>query len=135
MKKLMKIITAVKIYRDKRGWVINPLEEAALPHNDVGNLHVVSLNPDTIRGNHFHPDTREWLLVFDGPTLVSGRSNGENSINSFLVEEDKPTLFEIPPGVEHAIKNISDKVIYLLSFSESGERETVHCQNLFDLDK
>ncbi len=70
-----------------------------------------------MRGNYYHPDTREWLLVFDGPTVVSGRLNSEFSVDIILVEENKPTLIEIPPGAEHAIKNMSPGIIYFLGSS------------------
>ena len=86
MKGLIKIDIEDKVYIDERGWVINPLEQASLAFDNVGNLHAVSLNPDAIRGNHYHPNTREWLLVFDGPTLVSGRLNSASSVDTMLVE-------------------------------------------------
>ena len=131
MEGIKKIDIEDNIYIDKRGWVINPFEQASIPHEKVGNLHVVSLHPHAVRGNHYHPDTREWLLVFDGPTLVSGRLNSEFTVDTILVEENKPTLIEIPPGAEHAIKNISHRINYFLSFSDSEERETIQCPDLF----
>ncbi len=121
------------IFEDERGWVINPFEAASIPYDKVGNLHAVSMHPGMIRGNHSHPDAREWLVVFDGPALVIVRTNNNGQIDTLRSEEGKPAMIEIPPGAEHAIKNISDKDIFLLSFGDNRERQTLRCENLFDI--
>lgn len=37
-------------WHDHRGWGINTLEAAGLSRESLGNLHVVSIKPGTIRG-------------------------------------------------------------------------------------
>jgi len=129
---LKKIDIEGMIFKDERGWLINPFEAASIPYDKVGNLHAVSMHPGMIRGNHSHPDSREWLAVFDGPALVTVRTNINCPKATLHIEEGKPALIEIPPGADHAIKNISDKDIFLLSFGDNSERQTLRCENLFD---
>ena len=132
MKPLFKIDLEKRIFIDERGWVVNPIEVSSIASDTMGNLHAASIQPNAIRGNHSHPDCREWLFVFDGPALVSGKFKSGEYTETFQVEKDQPALFEIPPGAEHAIKNISDHIIYILSFSDIRDRTTEKCENLFD---
>jgi len=120
------------IFEDERGWVINPYEAASIPYDKIGNLHAVSMHPGMIRGNHSHPDSREWLVVFNGPALVSVRTTSGGSVETLQCKEGMPFMIEIPACAEHAIKNISDNDIFLLSFGDNLERQTLRCENLFD---
>jgi len=122
-----------KIYCDERGWVTNPLEVVSLSRESLYCLHIASIKPGSIRGNHYHTNAIEWLLVCGGPAIVVWRSN-DKSICNFFVDVDKPAMFEIPPQMEHAVLNTSEKDIYVLSFSNSEDRETIPCTSLFKPD-
>lgn len=119
-------------WHDHRGWGINPLEAAGLSRESLGNLHVVSIKPGTIRGNHYHSRATEWMLVCGGPAKVVWRSADDDSIREALVSEAELVLFEIPPNVKHAVINNSKGDIYVLSFSNSYDRGTVPCPSLFE---
>jgi dTDP-4-dehydrorhamnose 3,5-epimerase-like enzyme len=119
-------------WKDDRGWGINPLEAAGLSRESLGNLHVVSIEPGAIRGNHYHTSATEWILICSGPAKVVWRSRDADSIHETLVSGTEPALFEIPPNVGHAVLNNSKGYVYLISFSDSYERGTVRCSSLFD---
>ena len=128
-----KVVELRKAIRaDDRGWSINPLEAVGLSRESLGNLHVVSMRPGTVRGNHYHTEATEWLLVCRGPAEVVWRRAGDDSIRNANVSKAGPVLFKIPPNVKHAVLNESNEEIYLMSFSDSSERGTVHCPSLFD---
>jgi len=132
MASLKRVELRETTWRDDRGWGINPLEAAGLSRESLGNLHVVSIKPGTIRGNHYHTSATEWILVCGGPAKVVWRSGDEDFIHEALVRKAEPALFEIPPNVEHAVLNNSKGDIYLISFSDSYERGTVRCSSLFE---
>ena len=132
MNDIQKIQLKNKINLDKRGWVINPLDAVSLSREFLCYFHVVSLKPGSIRGNHYHTNAKEWLLVCEGPAIVAWRSNDNNSICKNLVNKGEPSMYEINPQVEHAIMNTSDKDIFLISFSNSEKRETLQCSSLFE---
>lgn len=132
MKDIQKIQLKNKIILDSRGWVINPLDVASLSKESLCYFHVVSLKPGNIRGNHYHTNAKEWLLVCEGPAIIAWRSNNDNSICKNLVNKEEPSMYEIKPQVEHAIMNTSEKDIFLISFSNSEKRETVRCSSLFE---
>lgn len=116
---------------DERGWRITPLEAADVVGASLGDLHVVSLRPGIIRGNHYHANDTEWLLIWGGPAELAWRSRGEDSIQKTVVGETEPALFKIPRNVEHAVLNICQGDIYVLSFNDAYERGTVSCPSLF----
>ena len=118
-------------WSDERGWGLNPLKAAGLSMDGFGELHVVSMVPGAIRGNHYHSNATEWLLVCGGPAKIAWRSPEDNSICEETICENKPVLFEIPPRIEHAVLNLSSNDIYLVSFSDSAEPDVVRCAPLF----
>lgn len=103
---------------DARGWVANPL---LLPGflSEFGHLHVVSMNPGSVRGNHYHKTYREWLFIFGGDYEVYWNSGERIQKKSFT--KDEFYTIEIPPGISHVIKNISDSVIYLVAYQNADK--------------
>ena len=120
------------VWSDERGWGVNPLEAAGFAGEPLGDYHVVSVKPGAVRGNHSHISATEWILVFGGVAKVIWRSGETGSIRETTTAETGPELFEVSPGVEHAVVNCSEHDIFLVSFSDSHDRETVRCAALLD---
>lgn len=118
-------------WSDERGWGVEPLKAAGLSPENLGNLHVVSMAPGSVRGNHLHPKSTEWIQVLGGPVEIAWRSGEAGERHSSIVEGDRTVLFEIPPGVSHALRNNSRETIFLCCFADAGERDTVHIPPLF----
>jgi len=123
-------IDLAKLQRnDERGWSVNPILASGLAAGTVGNLHVVSIRPGTARGNHYHEDATEWLLVFGGPATILWRSAEQPAPKELDLKEGGPWLFEIPPLVEHAIENRGESDCYLLAFHDK-EAPATHSSSL-----
>jgi oxalate decarboxylase/phosphoglucose isomerase-like protein (cupin superfamily) len=91
---------------------------AGLEGKTLGNLHVASMQPGAIRGNHVHASAAEWLLFCGGPAaLITGAEE-------ILVGGGEPELFEIPAGLPHAIVNRSEREIFLVVFYEEKDLDT-----------
>ena len=120
---MIRIIDA-PVIRDHRGWVINPLRDAGVT-GAPDAFHLVSVEPGAIRGNHTHPGAREWLVVCNGPAQISWRNTPNGAMESFIAGEKDPVLLEIDASCPHAVRNISSGTIYLLSFREAGDTETI----------
>jgi len=88
-----------KIHEDNRGWVANLAEYATEQKYKIENIHLASIRPGEIRGNHFHKKQKEWILVFGGKGIFSWKEQGKirkqeiESGSQFLFE----VLFSIPP--------------------------------------
>ncbi len=113
------------ISHSDRGWGINPFEVIDHLQESLGNVHIVSLAPGAVRGNHCHTKATEWILIFGGPSLIAWQVSDDDLINEINIKDDQPELFEIPPNIEHAVKNNSNHDIYLISFNDSFDRGTV----------
>lgn len=98
---------------DARGWVVNPIPPpyAARP---FGHLHLASMAPGAVRGNHRHRRLNELIFVWGGRSAwrVEGPDGGEE----FELSAAELTVVEIPAGLGHAVRNIDDHLIYLLSY-------------------
>jgi len=118
MERIRRIDIGEKAWTDARGWVTNPLALAGLEGRTLGNLHVASMKPGAVRGNHAHGTAEEWLLFCGGPaSLIAGSEE-------IRVGGGEPELFAIPAGLPHAIVNRSDKEIFLVVFYAEKELQT-----------
>lgn len=124
---VIRVHDPLQTWRDVRGWGTNPLKMTGDAEFAPGSLHVVSLKPGAIRGNHRHPDSTEWMLVCDGPAELAWMPPGETEIVRELIAADDPALFRIPPATGHAIRNLAAHDITVVSFSNAREPAQVRC--------
>lgn len=129
-KAVIKIELADHLWEDDRGWGVNLLHAAGLNTMPVGDLHIVSLKPGKIRGNHYHQTSTEWLLFFGGQAKLLWREAEAQPIHEVEIFEAGPTLYKIPPKVEHAAVNTGGHDIYLSAISDREDRGTVTSVNL-----
>jgi dTDP-4-dehydrorhamnose 3,5-epimerase-like enzyme len=97
---------------DSRGVVFEPIEPDAIERHK--NAHVVISGPGVIRGNHYHEKGEETMAVM-GHALVRTRENSE--ITDIEVPAGEVYQFIFPPGMSHAIKNMSDQSNVLMAFN------------------
>jgi oxalate decarboxylase/phosphoglucose isomerase-like protein (cupin superfamily) len=124
MSKIRKVPIGEKTWKDARGWVLNPLPQAGLESKPLGNLHVASMQPGAVRGNHAHGSAAEWLLFCGGPAVLLGGTAGDPGAEEIVIRGGEPELFEIPAGLPHAIVNRSDREIFLVVFYEEKDLGT-----------
>ena len=118
-----------KIHRDQCGWSANPFMLPGFPR-EFGHLHMVSISPGAVRGNHLHRTAREWFFVFGGEYLVRWKSGNEVKERRFSADE--MMVMEIPPGAVHAVRNESNSTIYLLAFQDA-DREKIQSDTVADI--
>jgi dTDP-4-dehydrorhamnose 3,5-epimerase-like enzyme len=105
-------IQTVKMHRDARGTLFEPLTDAEL--RDQKNVHVVLTQPNEVRGNHVHRTAVETTTVV-GPCRVRLKEQGE--IKDIDVPAGEILRLTIPPGVVHAFCNTGSTAMVLVSFS------------------
>ena len=131
METVTMVSLADTLFIDHRGWVVNPLSASGVSRNRLSNLHVVSMVPKTIRGNHYHTDSDEWLLIYGGSATFAWKRQNTDNTHYIEIGENKPTMLHIPKKIIHAIYNSSDAVIYLLTFRNNENDDTRRCESLF----
>jgi len=103
---------------DERGWLIEMLGGDQLEANHAfGQLHVSIAYPGKIRGNHYHTRKLEWFCVPTGKGLLVLQDLKTGDREEILMGEDALKTIKITPGVIHAIKNIGDKELALIVYS------------------
>jgi oxalate decarboxylase/phosphoglucose isomerase-like protein (cupin superfamily) len=125
MRRVEKIEFGKHIWGDDRGWGANPMAPMGMPFGALGDLHVVSIKPGKVRGNHYHPESTEWVLIFGGEARLIWRDLDDKTAHETIVAGSETTLYRIPPKIEHAVINEDSHDIYLISFSDTQKRGTV----------
>jgi quercetin dioxygenase-like cupin family protein len=112
-------------WEDALGWGLRPFEAAGSDVGHVGDVHVVSLLPGAVRGNHRHPNVTVWVLLLGAPVTVAWR-NPDGTEERVRAEGEEPLLLELPPGTSHAMRAEGTAPAYLVSWADGvPETETV----------
>lgn len=119
-------VEAVRVNRDPRGWVAEPVGESQL--QGIRNVHVVWTLPGEVRGNHFHRETTEILMVV-GPARVRWLEQGTSREEQ--VPQGAAWRFVFPPGVAHAIQNTGTEPGVMVALTDRphdpAKPDTVGC--------
>ena len=102
----------MRVISDSRGLVLEPIGPEDFP--DQKNAHIVVSMPGIVRGNHFHMRGKETIAVL-GPALVRFRKDDETV--DIEIPSGRAYRFVFPPGVPHAIKNLSNSPNILMAFN------------------
>jgi UDP-2-acetamido-2,6-beta-L-arabino-hexul-4-ose reductase len=97
---------------DARGWVCEPIGLDELRAQK--NVHVALTQPGAIRGNHYHQQSTEIIVVF-GPALV--RLREDQAPRDVRIPEGAAYRFTLPPGVAHAFQNTGAAPMLLCAFN------------------
>lgn len=112
---------------DERGFIVTPVSDEQL--KSIYNLHIVSLKPGRIRGNHYHEHQIEYICVLGGPSRLLAIDNKTDKKTDLILDGGKCPLIIMPPDVTHALKNIGKEAIYLLCYTNKpfspNKRDTV----------
>jgi dTDP-4-dehydrorhamnose 3,5-epimerase-like enzyme len=114
--------------QDDRGWVVRPIFNAFsdfVEHDDdeglgdVRNLHIVSMEPGAIRGEHHHKNQLEFLLIMGSSVELVWQLPGDTRKHRRKVDANPPVVLRVAPNVMHAIKNTSEERIYVVCYSKT----------------
>jgi dTDP-4-dehydrorhamnose 3,5-epimerase-like enzyme len=112
-------ITAIENYGDTRGDLYNIADAELQFFDKIQNIHFGKIRPNSVRGNHYHRQTKEMLIVSysDAWTLVwAGKDKAQRSIRKFT--GSGAVLIKIHEGVAHALKNDGDTDLALIALSD-----------------
>jgi oxalate decarboxylase/phosphoglucose isomerase-like protein (cupin superfamily) len=104
--------------KDERGMTVIPMEESKLFGGKYCNVHIPSINPGAIRGNHYHADQPEYVLILGQDCRIVAVENATQRREELFFEEAPNKLLVFPPKVTHALKNEGKEMIYLVCFNE-----------------
>ena len=113
----MKIrITESASQRDDRGFLAMPISDDQL--SSIHNIHIASIRPGCIRGNHYHEHQTEYICVLGGRSTFLAVDNESDKRTELTLDGEKCPLIEVPPNVTHALKNTGEEMVYIVCYSD-----------------
>ncbi len=106
------LVETVTFPTDERGLVLEPIREDEFPAQK--NAHLVLTIPGGVRGNHYHRIGTEISVVL-GPALV--RYRDADGPREHVLVFGQALRFTFPPGVPHAMHNIGEPLMIIVSFN------------------
>ncbi len=103
-------VKEIEFYQDDRGWCIRPISDDDIEKGIISDIHMVSMKPGAIRGNHYHVNKTENILIIGSTCRVLAIDNITKEKEEEILENNEKILFVIPPDVTHAIENIGKEV-------------------------
>ncbi|MBI2861505.1 MAG: WxcM-like domain-containing protein [Chloroflexi bacterium] len=118
MASTIEIVQASVFSVDERGWNIDPVDRQGFETTGIKNMHIVSVRPGAVRGNHVHHLQREHMCLLQGTVLLV-HADASGVVGRRLIEVSRtPVIIKIPPRVAHAIKNVGDQLAFLVCYSD-----------------
>ncbi|MDK9699365.1 MAG: hypothetical protein OEM52_04335 [bacterium] len=103
-----------RVDQAERGWLaqLYPLLQEHL--GNVCDIHVVTLEPGVIRGNHFHLEADEAFFLVTGTAKMAWKEAGNCVVCETKAGEE---LVFYGRGTPHAIQNLTSSTIVGIAFS------------------
>jgi dTDP-4-dehydrorhamnose 3,5-epimerase-like enzyme len=112
-------IINLKDYGDKRGALFSVSETDIVFLDTIENIHFGKIRPNSIRGNHFHDQRKEILIIAysDRWTLAwAKKESSETTQKSF--KGSGAVLIKIDSEIAHTVKNDGKKDLEIISLSD-----------------
>jgi dTDP-4-dehydrorhamnose 3,5-epimerase-like enzyme len=116
----MKNIEIIKLknYGDTRGVLYNISDSDLQFLDKIQNIHFGKIHPNSIRGNHYHHQSKEMLIISYSDTWTlawAKKDSAEISKEEFT--GSGAVLIKVNEGIVHSVKNNGDKDLEIIAFS------------------
>ena len=96
-----------------------------VPFASVGECHVATIRPGAMRGNHYHEQRRELLVVLYADRWTLLWDEGEATpVQSRTFEGSGAVLMEADPFCAHAVRNDGAKELQVFVLGDTREADT-----------
>ena len=111
---LKKFITKIDLKKDNRGVFTEIFKSPKF-----GQISMFSINPNKIRGGHYHNTKTESFLVIQGKATFNLQNMNTNKNHKITISSKDCKIIKIPSGYNHSIKNQnSNKCLILVWANE-----------------
>jgi dTDP-4-dehydrorhamnose 3,5-epimerase-like enzyme len=116
----MQNIEIIKLenYGDKRGALYNISDRDIQFLDKIKNTHFGRISPGSIRGNHYHHQTKEMLIISYSDTWTLAWAEKDSvEISKKEFKGSGAVLIKINEEMAHSVKNIGDKDLEIIALS------------------
>lgn len=103
-------IEKLQTYSDNRGWVSEIY--AGEWGDDLQNIHLGTMHPGAVRGNHSHTQSKECIIFLEGPIYLRSETDGNTQSETIRT----PVKVSISPNTAHAFKNVGTNTISFVAY-------------------
>lgn len=90
----------------------------------IKDIHLASILPGAVRGNHYHEKIKEILMVLYSDAWIFGYQEKKAEQPTFKhFEGQSGIVIEIEPGIAHALKNIGTKPLIIGCFYSKANNQ------------
>jgi len=104
---------------DHRG-VMHRINQSSLDFlGQFREMHTGTIEPGAIRGNHYHTNRKELLIMIHSDTFqFAWQEAGQGIIQTKTFTGSGAAAIEISPGAIHAIKNTGQQTVTMIACSD-----------------
>ena len=112
-------IIKLENYGDTRGALYNIPDSDLQFLDKIQNIHFGIIHPNSIRGNHYHHQSKEMLIItyLDALTLAWAKKDSDE-ISKKKFTGSGAILIKVNEGVGHSVKNNGDKDLEIIALSD-----------------
>lgn len=105
---------------DERGYLMEMFRADWPEFEQFGQVYITAVYPGVVKGWHYHKLQDDNFVCVAGMAkvvLYDGRSDSptHGEVNEFFIGTLKPMLVQIPKGVYHGFKGISEEVTLIVN--------------------
>ena len=111
-------IMTIENYGDTRGDLYNISDTDLKFLDNIQNIHFGKIHPNAVRGNHYHRETKEMLVIsYSDAWTLAWATTDAVQISTREFTGSGAVLIKIKEGVAHALKNNGDTDLELIALS------------------
>jgi UDP-2-acetamido-2,6-beta-L-arabino-hexul-4-ose reductase len=104
---------------DARGSSFAPPVAWLDPPFPVQDVHISTLRPGRVRGDHYHVERSEILIVAPGPQWSLFSDSGPDTTPTRRrFNGSSAVMISVPPMISHAIQNEGDTLLHLVGMTD-----------------
>jgi len=111
-------IIALEDYGDTRGALYNIPDTDMQFLDNIQNIHFGKIHPNSIRGNHYHHQSKEMLIIsYSDIWTLAWAEKDSDEISKKEFTGSGTVLIKVNEGVVHSVKNNGDKDLEIIALS------------------
>ena len=111
-------ITTLKNYGDIRGELYNISDTDMQFLDKIQNIHFGKILPNSIRGNHYHHQGKEMLIIgYLDIWTFAWAIKDSTEISTKKFKGSGAVLIKVDEGIAHSVKNNGDKDLEIIALS------------------
>lgn len=122
----LEMIQPLTNYGDKRGFCFTIPSQVFSFLGNVQEMHVVQLLPDAIRGNHYHQQRKEAVIVlYEDDWLFAWQEPNADESQQRIFTGSGAVLISLAAQTVHTLKNIGQHNLIAISYANLNVMDTV----------